>query len=65
MLPIQTLVQENASFALKASGFVDQICTHIWGTMIAALRPSSWAMKLQALSKGAHIMVHALRSTPW
>jgi hypothetical protein len=41
MLLIQTLVQENASFASKASGFVDQICTHIWGTMIAALRPSS------------------------
>jgi hypothetical protein len=41
MLLTQTLVQVNASFASKASGFVDQTCTHIWDMMIAALRPSS------------------------
>ena len=41
MLLIQALVQVNASFASKALGFVDQICTHIWDMMIAALRPLS------------------------
>jgi hypothetical protein len=62
-IPIPLLV--NASFVSKVLGFVDQICTHIWDTMIAALRPSFWVMRLRALLKAAHMMVHALRSIPW